>query len=81
MKEKTKAWVNSMGLGFLLACTMMFMLTFFVAYSTETNSVYVSIDDYGEANLEFIILILSIPLILIGTYNILMQQRKIIHET
>jgi len=45
-----------LGLGGLLAATVVMLITFFQAYSSEYKMVKVFVDRYGEANYEAVLL-------------------------
>jgi uncharacterized membrane protein len=55
-----KVW----GLIGLLALAATTILMFMIAYSTPTKEVLVMIDNYGEADIELVLIISAIPCIL-----------------
>lgn len=46
----------------LSICTLMF-ITFLMAYFNPTKSVLVSINNYHEANIELVLLLISMPIV------------------
>lgn len=63
MKTKHKNNIIFIGLGSLLAVFMTFSWTFFHAYFSPTKQILVNINIYGEANIEFVILLLMIIIV------------------
>ena len=54
----------------LLVSYITMMITFIRAYFQPTKNTLVTINDYGEAKLEIILLALSIPVILMEMKNV-----------
>lgn len=51
------------GLGVIIGTYITFMHTFYAAY-TNDYSILVTINDYGEAHIEFLISIITLPVVL-----------------
>lgn len=60
-------------LGTLVGVTICLYVTFMVAYFHPTKSVTIYIDKFGEANIEFIMLNILVPISLV--YSIIMAKR------
>ena len=69
-----KEHIKIIGLSIMLGCTFVLMLTFFMAFASPDKSILVTINTYGEANLEFIMLLFAIPIILIANYLIIKKR-------
>ena len=57
MKITIKKFVNYVGLGSFLTIFLLFSLIFLYAYFSPEKSILYSIDNYGEAHLEFVLFI------------------------
>ncbi len=58
MKHKT---IIVLGSGFLLACTIGFLVVFMAAYFNTNKSACIDINHFGEANIELVMCILLFP--------------------
>jgi len=68
------------GLSVLVAGFITFALAFLTAYNHPSKSATIYINKYGEANIEFYILLVSIPFILFTTGYFLLLFAKQIKE-
>jgi hypothetical protein len=50
---------------------VVFYLTFLKAFCTPSKSVIITINDFGEANLELLILLLILPILAYGFFSLL----------
>jgi len=71
-----KQLILFIGLCFLVADTMMFISLFYMAYHNNSKTVLVDIDSYDEADIEYSIVLLSIPFILYSAFVFLQDIRK-----
>ena len=55
-----RAWVIRLGIAGLVGFSITMIITFFIAF-LNGNEVTVAINDYGEANIEFVMIIILIP--------------------
>lgn len=74
MKLKNRLIV--VGLAITLANTLVFYLLFIAAYFTEGYTSCIDINKYGEATFEFIVLLVSIPLLLWMYYKFIKDIAK-----
>lgn len=74
MKIKHKIWIKVGGLTFMLAILFLMTLTFYTAYFNPSKTVLVEINRYGEANVEFILIIIGIILSIGASYLILNEM-------
>lgn len=60
MKTKHKIWIKISGITFLLVILVLMSITFFTAYFNESKTYLIEINNYGEAPVEFVLLIFGI---------------------
>lgn len=70
-----KKLMLTFGTAFLFASTIVMVYTFFMAYFNDYR-VMVTINDYGEAQVEFVMLVILFPLSMYAFYN----MNKRLHE-
>ena len=60
-----------MGIGWamILSYTFVMISTFMMAYQTSDKEIIVTIDDYGEANIELWVILLTLPCVLFVLYD------------
>ena len=63
-KTMIKSWIKLLGVCCLLANSITFYTTFLTAYFSDSKQITVSINDFGEANFE---LLLAVITLLMGT--------------
>lgn len=59
-----KKLILFIGLGMSIVGYLFMMCVFFITFFTETQKVIWKLNTYGEANIEFVILMISIPFVL-----------------
>jgi hypothetical protein len=60
MNDKIKSILNTIGLCYLLALSVVIIMSFLVAFTSEDYETIITINNYGEANVELIIIITGI---------------------
>ena len=76
MKKKIKFHTKILGLIFVLAYTIFFIIFFLSAYFNPTYKTILWINAYGEAKYELIVLLLSIIPMVCFFYSNVMYLRK-----
>jgi len=66
MARNMSSGIIWMGMSTMLALALVTYITFFTAYFSPTKSAHVQVNNYGEANIEMIILSVLLPLNLIS---------------
>lgn len=69
-------FIKHLGLGIMFATTMLMAWTFMTAYASPTFTTMIHINNYGEANVEFIMLMLAIPISLASIFIILNEKNN-----
>lgn len=73
---KFKTLIILSGLGFMLASTLIMVWTFLGAYLSPPNySIIVSVNNYNEANAEFIMLLFFVPVCIYSTIKLIQLRR------
>lgn len=68
---KLKQMVLLLALSFLFASYILELITFGSAYQNSNKKVIVSINKYGEANFELILLFISVPVAVFSFYPLI----------
>lgn len=64
-------YILALGYGTLLSNTVLIILTFYAAFTAPDRAVTVLIDKYGEANIEFSLMLILQPIaVLVGLYGV-----------
>ena len=64
------------GLGLGIASHVLIMLTFLKAFFHESKTTRVTVNDYGEANIEFVLIFVVLFVMLLGYYYALQGVKK-----
>jgi len=75
-KEEIKLVIKVGCILFLCMGYILFMDAFLRAYNSDSKSVTIYIDKFGEANIEFYALIIVSIITLVGLYNIWKEEIK-----
>lgn len=59
----SKIWFRLIGFSFLVGTWFLFVITFLQAYTAPDKAITIMIDNYHEAQIEFFLIILSVPFI------------------
>lgn len=70
MRKLLELTIVILGISTLLGCTIVFLYNFFMAY-LNGYEITISINTYGEAHIEMIYSILSLPTIFFTTFILL----------
>lgn len=81
MKKKTKAIMVLIGLIFITAYIISFYYIFLMAYFNPLKQATVLINHFNEANIEFILMLLSFPFMAYTITNQFLIQRRAYHES
>lgn len=55
-------YIIATGLASMLALSTIFTITFFIAYYTPDKTLTITVNEFGEADLEFIVFAICLPL-------------------
>lgn len=70
-------WLDLIGIGSILFISIFFIFIFFVAYFSPTQTVLLSLDIYGEAEIEAVVLPLAV---ILGVFAYARTARRICSE-
>ena len=74
---KLKQFIKIYAMGSMLGAAITMFITFFIAFFSKHKAVLVNINTYGEANIEFILLTLTIITIVPTLYWLTVKGEKI----
>ena len=74
---KIKDFIKVIGLGTVLAVYIRLLWTFLLAYFHPTKQVLISSNTYGEANIEAIMLLVTLPCVIYFIYEVWKNDRKV----
>lgn len=76
MNKKYLSYIKIVSMIFLICAYMLFIPIFYGAYVGDDRAITIYIDMYNEAEFEYILLLISLPFVLLGTIMIFYDNIK-----